>query len=77
MNDKKNEPWKIIARACCPRVTHDCLHCSIRPKCTERAKTAVLNLQTMYILSPKGDFSIFTQAELRSIDEAEVIETPA
>ena len=73
----KNELWKIIARAECMKSVHNCLNCTLRPKCTERAQKAAHNNRAVYIVTPRDHDSLFAQANLNELPEAEVVETVA
>lgn len=70
----KNELWKIIARACCPKRTHDCMRCIMRLKCVERAQLAADNIRKVYIITTRHDDSVFKQASLNDLPEAQVVE---
>jgi hypothetical protein len=73
----KKELWRIIARAECPKRSHDCARCVIRPKCVERAKLAAENIRKVYILTTRRDDSLFVHANINDIPEAEVVDTHA
>jgi hypothetical protein len=48
----------------------------MRPKCVERAKLAAENIRKVYIITTRRNDSIFVQATLNDIPEAEVVNAP-
>jgi len=73
----KNQLWKIIARAECPKKDHNCEHCAIRTRCVQGAQQAADNIRAVYIVTPRDHDSLFAQANLNELPEAEVIESEA